>query len=208
MEFKNEKTIAYCIAIILLIVGITCYAAFPNKRPEEPIRIMLKATAGEVLFDHKVHTSDEGYGIECMDCHHAWDEDSEDKPQACGECHKTTMDEALAGKEIFDHDEHMDDFGIDCIDCHHEWDEDSGEDPVSCGECHKDEETDENSIKYVDAYHEQCIGCHEDFGSGPTTDCSACHVPVKRADAFHDQCIDCHEEDGFGPVDCSDCHVL
>ena len=86
MEIKTERTIAYCLAAILLLVGVVCYAAFPRKAPEQPLRIMFKSTGGNVLFDHKEHMSEEGYGIECADCHHTM-EDPGEKPEACGECH-------------------------------------------------------------------------------------------------------------------------
>jgi hypothetical protein len=210
MELKKEKIIAYCLAIVLLIVGVVCYAAFPDKSPEEPIRIMFQSTAGKILFDHKGHTSEDGYGLECIDCHHEWTEEAEQKPGSCGICHLVEPIETEEGKEFFDHDMHADEddgYGIACIDCHHEWDEDSGDDPVSCSECHEDESTDDNSIKIMDAFHMQCIGCHDDDGTAPT-DCSGCHSPAKRSDALHAQCIECHEDDGTAPVDCSECHVL
>ena len=118
MESKREKTIAFCAAIILLIIGIVCYAAFPEKQPEEPIRIMFQSTAGKVLFTHDVHTSEDGYGLECVDCHHYWEEDE-------------------------------------------------GEKPVSCGECHMTESEEVDFPKKSDAFHQQCMGCHEDSGGGP-----------------------------------------
>jgi hypothetical protein len=117
---------AYWLAIALFVIGVVCYAAFPDKTPEEPVRIMLASTAGNVLFDHKVHLSYEGYGI-------------------------------------------------DCIDCHHVWEEDSGEKPLACGECHEQESEEEDFPKRSDAFHQQCLTCHEEDGTAPT-DCSACHV--------------------------------
>ena len=62
MGLISEKFFAYALAVVLMVVGVVCYAAFAHKGPEEPIRIMLKATAGNVLFDHKQHTSADGYG--------------------------------------------------------------------------------------------------------------------------------------------------
>ena len=125
MELKKEKMIAYWAAAALLLVGVVSYAVFPEKKPEEPVRIMFKSTAGNVLFDHKEHASEDGYGIECTECHHTWDEGEGEKPLACSECH------------------------------------------------FKDE--DEEAPKISDAFHDQCIGCHEDFGGGPV-ECSQCHV--------------------------------
>ncbi len=125
MEFKKEKMIAYWAAAVLLVVGVVSYAVFPERKPEEPVRIMFKATAGNVLFDHKEHASEDGYGIECTECHHEWDQKEGGEPLACSECH------------------------------------------------YKDE--DEEAPKISDAFHELCIGCHEDFGGGPV-ECSQCHV--------------------------------
>ena len=126
MKVKNERIVAYITAIVLFIVGVVCYAAFPNKAPEEPVRIMLKSIAGNILFSHKGHTSEDGYGIACDDCHHLFEDDGA-KPSACGECHEVDSDE-------------------------------------------------EDLPKRSDAFHMQCIGCHDDEGSAPTK-CAGCHAP-------------------------------
>jgi len=124
MGLISEKFFAYALAVVLLVVGVVCYAAFAHKAPKEPIRIMLKATAGNVLFDHKQHASEDGYGYECIDCHHAWEGEGT-KPEACGECHEV-----------------------------------DGEDP----------------IKRSEAFHTQCMGCHEEMGTAPVEECSSCHA--------------------------------
>jgi DnaJ-class molecular chaperone len=121
MEVKTERIIAYCLAAILLVVGVICYAAFAKKAPEQPIRIMFKNTGGNVLFDHKKHMSESGYGIECADCHHDLENKGE-KPSACAECH--TDDSTDAPKR-------SDAFHKQCKSCH----EDGGG-PVNCAECH------------------------------------------------------------------------
>jgi hypothetical protein len=122
MDLKTEKIIAYCLAIGLFVVGVVCYAAFPVKAPEEPIRIMLKNTAGNVLFDHKMHTSEDGYGYGCVDCHHLWENDGK-KPEACGECHMTDGEDPIKRSEAF-HQQ--------CIGCH----ENDGTAPTLCAACH------------------------------------------------------------------------
>jgi hypothetical protein len=121
MGMKNETTLAYAIAFVLLAVGIVCYAAFPVRPPEIPIRIMFKSTAGKVLLDHRGHASEEGYGIACKDCHHDLEKEGA-KPEACSSCHDA-----------------------------------------------------DSEIKLPDAFHKECIGCHEEGGSGPV-ECSGCHV--------------------------------
>jgi len=116
MTSKNEQMLAFVLAAVLLIIGVVCYAAFPVKTPEEPVRLMFKTTAGSILFDHKTHTSDAGYAIACDDCHHEGDE-----PTACGECHEADSDVKRS-----------DAFHKQCKDCH----EDSGAGPVECSACH------------------------------------------------------------------------
>ena len=122
MEVKTERLIAYCIAIVLFVVGVVCYAAFPVKAPEEPIRIMLKSTTGNVLFDHKEHASEDGYGIECTDCHHDYEGDGS-KPEACGECHEPDGEDPMKKSEAFH---------TLCQGCH----EEEGSGPTRCSECH------------------------------------------------------------------------
>ena len=112
------------LAIILFVVGIVCYSAFSAPAPEEPVRIMFKGTAGKVLFTHKTHASETGYGLTCVDCHHTFEEDGGALP---------------------------------------------------CAECHEPDLEDEDIPKQSDAFHQQCIGCHEDYEAGPMQ-CASCHV--------------------------------
>ncbi len=119
MTSKNEQTLAFALAAIFLAVGVVCYAAFPTKVPEEPVRLMLKTTAGSVFFDHKTHTADEGYGFACDDCHH---EEQEDSKSCSGEdCHGPDSDPKRG-----------DALHANCKGCH----EDSGAGPVECSACH------------------------------------------------------------------------
>jgi len=122
MEFKTEKAVAYCLAALLFIVGVVCYAAFPNKTPEEPIRIMFTSTGGNVLFDHKGHASESGYGLACTDCHHML-EDEGAKPKTCTECHEVDGEDPMKRSDAF-HKQ--------CIDCHKE----NGTAPTKCSGCH------------------------------------------------------------------------
>lgn len=126
MFSKTELKLAYGVAVWLLVVGTICYAAFPQKAPEEPLRLMYTVAAGNVLFNHKVHTYETGYGLSCEDCHHELLDGESDIPQPCGECHDPT-------------------------------------------------EGDEEVPKRADAFHLQCINCHEDFEAGPA-DCTGCHA--------------------------------
>ena len=52
MTSKKELQYAYRLAILFFVVGVFCYAAFPKKPPDQPIRKMYASIAGNVLFDH------------------------------------------------------------------------------------------------------------------------------------------------------------
>ncbi len=121
MDGKIERILAYLIATIFLVVGVVCYAAFPNKAPEEPIRLMLQSSAGKILFDHKEHSSEAGYDLSCTDCHHNMEED--ETPSSCGECHEPESEDPIKRSEAFH---------LQCKGCH----DDSGSGPVECSECH------------------------------------------------------------------------
>jgi len=58
MEVRKERVVAYFLGVILLVIGIVSYAAFPERPPEEPVRISMKSSAGKVLFDMKNDMSD------------------------------------------------------------------------------------------------------------------------------------------------------
>jgi len=119
MTSKGEQSLAFALAAILLVVGVVCYAAFPQEAPEEPVRLMFKTTAGKILFDHQTHTGDDGYGLACDDCHH----EEQDESMSCSgeDCHGPDSDPKRG-----------DAFHMNCKGCH----EDSGAGPVECANCH------------------------------------------------------------------------
>lgn len=119
MTSKNEQTLAFALAAILLLVGVVCYAGFSQEVPEEPVRLMFKSTAGSILFDHVTHTSDDGYGVACDDCHH---EEQDDSSSCSGEdCHGAETDVKRS-----------DALHTNCQGCH----EEMGAGPVECAACH------------------------------------------------------------------------
>jgi hypothetical protein len=123
MEAKKQRIIAYIIGSILLVVAIIAYAAFPrNAAEEQPLRIVFKSKAGNVLFDHKEHASEDGYALECTDCHHMMEEG--ETPVACGECHLSDDEEETPKRS--------DAFHYQCKGCH----EDIDAGPVECSVCH------------------------------------------------------------------------
>jgi len=147
MTSKKHRLIVYGVAAQLLLIAIICYAAFPVKAPEQPIRLMYQTNAGKVLFDHKTHTSADGYALDCYDCHH----------------HPPGDQEAL----------------IACSECHLQ-DPKKGEIPPKCLDCHDASEIEDSEYPNLsDAFHQQCIQCHEQFGAGPqggSENCSKCHI--------------------------------
>ncbi len=119
MTSKNAQTLALALAAVLLVVGVVCYAALPAKTPEEPVRLMLKTTAGSILFDHKTHAAEDGYELACDDCHH---EEQEDSQSCSGEdCHGPDSDPKRG-----------DALHTNCKGCH----EDGDAGPVECSACH------------------------------------------------------------------------
>ncbi|MGD2097942.1 MAG: cytochrome c3 family protein [Desulfobacterales bacterium] len=143
MFSKNELKLAGAVAICLLVIGVISYAAFPLKAPDEPLRLMYTVAAGNVLFNHKVHTTEEGYGLTCFECHHHPPED-DSSLIACGECHLPPAEEEEVNQT--------------CLDCHDE-----------------SEIEDTEMITRADAFHLQCVNCHEDFEAGPA-ECTDCHA--------------------------------
>ena len=105
------------------------------------------------------------------------------------------MFHAVSGKVLFSHKDHASEaeYGIACIECHHHPDDENDIDYSPCGDCHHvpegdqkvpeacldchevDEIEDSEIIKSGDAFHDQCIGCHQEYGAGPV-ECSSCHV--------------------------------
>ena len=169
MTPKKELRLAYALAIILFVVGVLSYAiaAFSAKTPDSPIRLMFKGVAGKVLFDHKTHTQDAGYGISCGECHHHPGEDEDSgEDEDPGEDEDSGEDEDPGGNE---------DAIRACGDCHL-FTEKEDTLPESCAECHEaDEIEDSEVIKRVDAFHSQCINCHKENEAGPE-ECASCHV--------------------------------
>jgi len=145
---KRELQIAYILIVVFFFVGVISYAAFPAKTPDEPIRLMYKTVAGKVLFDHKTHYAESGYGLACNECHHH-PEEPEDEEEAllkCGYCHQVPSEDQTY--------------------------------PESCLDCHEAEDLEESEmIKQSDAFHSQCEKCHQEVGAGPEKErCNWCHV--------------------------------
>mgnify|MGYP000309588733 CR=1 FL=1 len=142
MTSKKELQLAYRLAIILFLVGAISYAAIPAKSMDQPVRVMFTSAAGKVLFHHKTHFGDTGFGVSCNDCHHHPGDETGNR--ACGDCHgKAEEIEAVQ---------------------------------QTCEECHEPEDVDLETVPgRADAFHTQCIACHQEYEAGPE-ECSQCHV--------------------------------
>lgn len=110
----------------------------------------------EGLFDHDAHSYD--FGFSCTECHHEMDDFGMD-PQRCSDCHEASgsgMSQLTMGEAAHQ----------SCIDCH---DAMGGPVEADCSSCH-------GPRGRTDAFHDQCMGCHEDEGKGPIeADCVGCH---------------------------------
>jgi hypothetical protein len=87
------------------------------------------------------------------------------------------MFRTTAGSVLFDHQTHSSPkgYGLSCGDCHHTLSEGEYENAEACSACHDPDEGTEDTPKLEDAFHRQCIGCHQQFGAGPV-ECAQCHV--------------------------------
>lgn len=80
------------------------------------------------------------------------------------------MFQNAAGKVLFTHSMHAQDYTSECEECHHLT---SFAPSADCSECHF-EEGDALMLSRKDAMHEMCIECHTNLGSGPV-ECYSCH---------------------------------
>ncbi len=191
MISKENVKLAYGLAIVLLIVGIVCYAAGgPENVPgKEPVRKVFKGVAGNVLFDHQGHIDYEG---DCYVCHHHGNEEEftacdachlpaapKKEPEICLKCHPLSDDSYM---QDVHHEHHVlmedDPDTWSCKECHQLAEGETI--PLACSDCHDpaDIEGQAKIMKYQkadDAMHDQCIGCHEDYGTGPAA-CNECHA--------------------------------
>ncbi len=76
---------------------------------------------------------------------------------------------------VFNHKLHAE--KLDCVRCHHDFDaflNNRGGEGQTCDSCHK-RKADHGLPSLKDAFHFQCITCHETLKKGPVT-CGECHV--------------------------------
>ena len=133
-------------------------------------------------FSHKRHET-EYVEDDCQACHH--DTDVEPEPQACSDCHKKedtknmlSLEKANHTKCNDCHDDMFDEGSKGCTNCHtrDKAIADPSE-PQSCKDCHS-EPVDQLVPTTMNAFHSQCMTCHEKQGKGPFGDdaCYQCHM--------------------------------
>ncbi|CCH50295.1 Pentaheme cytochrome c [Pseudodesulfovibrio piezophilus C1TLV30] len=155
---RRYLTIAAIIAA-LFVIAIAGYM-IPVEKQDVPARIVMDNTGGRVIFSHQAHAED--YGFDCIDCHH--DDIGSDTFLACGTCHPAEFNDdfRVNHQKAFPSDEA-------CLRCH---------DDVPTAPLAEDERPDiENIPLRAEAFHTQCMGCHEENG-GPYGDdsCYQCHA--------------------------------
>lgn len=76
------------------------------------------------------------------------------------------------GKVVFEHQVHAETYGIECDSCHHTGDY------TPCSDCHTAASPEEGVPGLMEAYHQSCMGCHEETGAGPygKDQCNQCHL--------------------------------
>ena len=149
-------------------------------------------------WGHERHQSE--LGLECTDCHHK-DTSIEPEPQSCANCHESgapTGKKAEAGTPP----NQADAVHARCVSCHEGL---FANKEKGCATCHtlkplRDTIPQKGAVKLnpmftncavchdkpaqklvpgaMDAYHKQCMGCHEKLGKGPygKKACTQCHT--------------------------------
>ena len=132
------------------------------------------------------------YHRQCMNCHRQLGSG----PLGCVDCHKQRSDKDDAAKlaknnapqkaslghlakeyppVVFNHKLH-EDVSDNCATCHHK----PGEVELTapCRECHGDQaKPGVKQLGLKDAYHKQCLSCHQHMGGDAPQQCAGCHKP-------------------------------
>lgn len=149
----------------LFVASVVGYV-LPKRAESNPARVLMDNTGGRVVFSHMVHAED--YGLECTECHHDSDGGmaENERPESCSVCHPASYD----GRWVAWHQTQFKD-KRKCLRCH-------VKDPS--GGVSPEERPDLGTLPtQTEAFHEQCMGCHEDMG-GPAGEntCKACHAGI------------------------------
>lgn len=145
----------------------------------------------EPIFDHDLH---EDVTSDCTECHHGVA--IEQEPTSCDACHEEVGPSDPAGEDIPNlrdavhvrcrpcHEDLFDQGLAGCASCHSHKDEarHNLDAPLRCHRCH-DAPQSQLVPTRKEAFHGQCMGCHEKRRKGPwrnqpdVKDCKRCHLP-------------------------------
>ncbi|MFH1729721.1 MAG: cytochrome c3 family protein [Pseudomonadota bacterium] len=126
MKKCNSKIIVFIIILALGFIGIFGYLA---EKKQDPIRVLMNSKGGPVVFDHKMHSSEDAAAVECSECHHNYDPDTKEKQESnCRKCHYDKKLESVCADDPI----HTRCVGKNCYDCHADAAEEQG-----CKFCHK-----------------------------------------------------------------------
>lgn len=111
-----------------------------------------------------------------------------------------------AGRVVFNHRMHAEDYGVQCEQCHHE-NAAARPDPKPCASCHG-QDIDETFVK-----------THQNSFAGDPQACLTCHhreltpkwdkeMHERHAEMYTDSCQSCHHDSSIEPepTSCSSCH--
>lgn len=140
------------------------------------------ATATTAKFSHEKHAEDYAED-DCQACHH--DESVEPEPQACSDCHEKeplkdipSLKDANHAKCADCHEDFYDKGVKGCTSCHtREEAPKAAPAPQPCSSCHS-EPVEQLVPTTTNAFHGQCMSCHENQDAGPFGDdsCYQCHM--------------------------------
>ncbi len=122
MYDRIEKMLPLVFIVISLIFGIIGYS---REGGGNPLRVLFKAVAGPVVFDHRTHL--ESYDLKCNECHHDLDGGAID--WQCRNCHsnKDERNNINCGIDQV----HKFCIGVNCVDCHKKMGRED-----ECASCH------------------------------------------------------------------------
>lgn len=174
---------------------LPCGSCHPNNFDEEYVREHVlsfpdksycvnchHAEFGSLAYDHDAHIE---YAGDCQVCHH--DTDIDPDTTGCGECHSQAGDETMPSVREAAHQrcatchDDMFDQGIKgCRPCHELKDMSNYEGSYTpCSQCHHSPEPGrELVLTRKNAFHDQCMNCHEELKKGPfgENNCGQCHI--------------------------------
>ena len=199
---KNNLKLIVLVVLAVVSIGVYC---IPGKLEKVPTRVLLENLGAKVIFSHKTHANNYGFG--CGDCHHE-SSDPIESVLACGTCHgslpanaelaeiaKTGDGKTPLGPMPY-HDTNLVTDKNACLTCHHlefvqkDWghDKHAEEFGLDCDTCHHSDtdiepepmncnscHSDTDAVTLKDAVHAKCESCHQEWFDEGLKSCRKCH---------------------------------